>query len=223
MLRFQHGAGGQNDAAGRNVLARETAIGAELQPFRHRYAVAFDSHVLLHENSVCALWHCRTGEDANGFARPERQTFLRAGRETAGNQKRCIPVRPQIRMPHRIAIDGGIVERRQIDRGFYIVSYDATARTMQRHAFDFRNRCDPLADEPLHIVEPQQRTGKGEAVVGELRHYAPLAAALIAATGAAFLSNRSAIASTLLRSITGIFACGSAISAAIATICGSSG
>ena len=95
----------------------------------------------------------------------------RAGHETAGHRKRGVAVRPKIRVPHGITIDGRIVERRQIDRSFHIVGNDAAARAMQRHAFDFGDRCDPLADQPLHIVEPQQRTGKSEAVVGELRHY----------------------------------------------------
>ena len=92
---------------------------------------------------------------------------------------------------------------------------------MQRHAFGLGDRCDPLANQPLHIVEPQQRTGESKAVVGELRHHsAPLRQAVQHAlatgwsTGTA-LSNRSAIASMSLRSITGTFACGNAMSEAI--------
>ncbi len=74
VLRFKHGAGRQNDATGGNILARETAIGPELQAFWHRHPVAFDRHILLHENGVGALRHRRAGENANGLTRLERQT-----------------------------------------------------------------------------------------------------------------------------------------------------
>ena len=79
MLRLQHGAGRQNDRAGRHVLTGETAVGAELQPLWHRHAAAFDRHILLHENGVGALRHRRAGENANGLARISA-TDLRARR-----------------------------------------------------------------------------------------------------------------------------------------------
>ena len=47
---------------------------------------------------------------------------------------------------------------------------DTTARAMQWHAFRFGNGRNPFPDKPLHVIEPQQRTRKGEAVIGQLRH-----------------------------------------------------
>src|SRR4029077_6724638 len=165
------------------------------------------------------------GENANGLARLQQQAFARAGRETPGHRKCRVAVRPQIRVPYGIAVHGRIIEGRQVDRSFHLVRQNAAARAMQRHFFGLSDRSDPLADQPLHIIEPEQRPGECKAIVGELRHYRPLAAAVASAapTATARLSNRSAMASMSLRSITGTFACANAMSDAIATICGSSG
>src|SRR5262245_322392 len=102
---------------------------------------------------------------------------------------------------------------------------DTASRSMQRSALGLGDWLDPIHDQPFHVVDPQQGSRKSEAIVGELRHHRLLAAAVASAapTGAARFSNSSAIASTSLRSMTGTFACGNAMSEAIATMCGSSG
>src|SRR6185437_10456007 len=122
----------------------------------------------------------------------------------------------EVGVAHGIADDRRIIERRQIDRRLDIGGGDAAMRSAQRHAFGFRNRRAPLSDQPLHVAQRQQRAGKGEAVVGKLRHY-------FFSTGTACLSNKSAIASISLRSTTGTRAAGKALSEATATMCGSSG
>ncbi len=73
-------------------------------------------------------------------------------------------------MAHGVAVDRRIVERRQIDRRLDVEGGDARARAMQRHAFGLGDGRDAFADQPFHVVEPQQRSGKRETVVGQLRH-----------------------------------------------------
>jgi hypothetical protein len=71
---------------------------------------------------------------------------------------------------HRISINGGIVEGRQIDWSFHIARHNATASTMQWHTLSLGDRCDPFCNQPLHIIEPQERTRESKAVVSKLRH-----------------------------------------------------
>ena len=73
-------------------------------------------------------------------------------------------------MAHGVAVDRRIVERRQIDRRLDVEGGDAGARPVQRHTLGFAHGRDALADQPFHVVEPQQRAGECETVVGQLRH-----------------------------------------------------
>src|SRR5262245_16252919 len=208
-----------------DILACESPIGPGFQPFWDDHAIALDSHVFLHEDGVRSFGHRRAGEDSNGFTGFECGWRLCAGCEPARNGEFCVAVGTQVCVPDGIAINCRIVEGRQVDRCFHIDGHDAATCLVQRHFLGRRDRSDPLADQPLHIVEPEQRPGECKAVVGELRHYRPLAAmvASTAPTATARASSRSAIASMLLRSITGTFACGNAMSDATAMMCGSSG
>ncbi len=129
----------------------------------------------------------------------------------------AVAVRLEIGVAHGVAVHRRIIERRQIDRRLDVEGQHAAARAVQRHLLGFGDRCDALADQPLHVVEPQQRTGKGETIVGQLRHLrAPHSGA--SPIGTACLSSRSAIASMSLRSITGTVAAGKGVSAAMATM-----
>ena len=80
--------------------------------------IAVDRHVLLHEHGVGARRHRRAGEDADRL-RPASSACAaaRAGGEPSGDRSsRVSPSRVEIGVAHRVAVDRGIVERRQIDR-----------------------------------------------------------------------------------------------------------
>ncbi len=62
-----------------------------------------------------------------------------------------------------VAVNRGIIERRQVDRRLQVDGGDAAARAAQRHAFGFCDRHDTLGDQPLHLAERQQRPGNREA------------------------------------------------------------
>jgi hypothetical protein len=109
----------------------------------------------------------------------------------------------EIAVPHRIAIDGRIVERRQIERRDDIAGEHATARRRERHAFALAHRLHALGDHPFHVGDRQQRAGEGKAVVGELRHHALCMAAAAFCNGTACLSRTSTMPSMSFRSITG--------------------
>ncbi len=211
VLRLQHGAGRQHDIARRHVLAGQPAIGAELQPARHRDAVAVDRDVFLHEHGVGADRHRRAGEYPDRLAGFQRGIGTPPGGQPAADDQFGVAARFEIGMADGVTIDRGIIERRQIDRRLQVGGGDAAARAAQRHPFGLRDRHDPFADQPLHLGQRQQRTGKCETIVGQLRHHAH--APEIApghAIGTACLSSRSAMASMSLRSTTGTRAAGSA-------------
>src|SRR5262245_2118701 len=210
-----------------DILACESPIGPGFQAFWDDHAIALDSHVFLHKDGVRPFGHRRAGEDSNGFTRFEWGYRFRTCGEPARDGEFCVAVGTQVCVPDGVAIDCRIVEGRQIDRCLHIYRDNAAACLVQRHFLGFSDRDDPLADQPLHIVEPEQRPGECKAIVGQLRHYRPLAAtvASTAPMATARASSRSAIASMSLRSITGTFACAcaNATSDATAMMCGSSG
>ena len=73
---------------------------------------------------------------------------------------------------YRVAVDGGIIERRHIDRGDDVLGQHATHRFPQCHDFAFAHRSDAFDNQTLGVGDRQQRAVEGEAVVAELRHYA---------------------------------------------------
>ena len=73
---------------------------------------------------------------------------------------------------HRVAVHGGIIERRHIDRSDDVLDQHATQRLAQRHGFAFADRRDTLDDQTLGVGDWQQRAVESEAIVAELRHYA---------------------------------------------------
>ena len=105
-----------------HILAGKPPVGAELQARRHDDAVAFGRHVLLHEHGIGAGRHRRAGENADRLARLERAVGTRAGGDAAGDRQPGFAVGIQIGVAHGIAIDRGIIERRQIDRRRHVAA-----------------------------------------------------------------------------------------------------
>ena len=70
----------------------------------------------------------------------------RAGGKPARDRQRGVAIRTQICVPHRIAIDGRIIERWQIDRRFHIGGDNAAAHAMQRYMFCFGNWRNALTE-----------------------------------------------------------------------------
>ena len=96
---------------------------------------------------------------------------------------------------HRIAVHGGIIERRHVDRGDEVLGQHATHRLAQCHGFAFAHRRDALDDQTLGVGDWQQRTVESEAIVAELRHYASLRGGPIWSSGSASASNTLAMPS----------------------------
>src|SRR5579875_894342 len=222
VLRRKHGTGSKGDLAFARIFSREPSVGATLEPGRNDHHVAFARDVFLHEYGVGASRHGCAGKDANRFARLDGQRPFRSRCHAAANGQTRGAVGTQIRKANGVAVDGGVVERRQIDRRTEIVDQGAPVCLGKRYTLDPRDRYDAFTDQAFHLVEPQQRTGKRKTIVGKLSHQTlrPNPAASIAI---AWAIRRSAIASTSSMSTTGTFASGSALSAAIATMCGSVG
>ena len=116
VLRGEPPAGRQHDRALAHILAGKPAVGASFQPRRHDDVIALGAHVLLHEHRVGAGRHRRAGEDADRLAGADRTRRGAAGGQPSADRKPGFGLGREIAVPHRIAIDGGIVERRQVDR-----------------------------------------------------------------------------------------------------------
>ena len=80
------------------------------------------------------------------------------------------PLGRKVGMAHRVTIDRRIIEWRQIYRRFDVGGDNPGAGAMQGHTLGLGDRHNPFGDQTLHLVEPKQRPGECEAVVGELRH-----------------------------------------------------
>src|SRR5205085_8146204 len=129
----------------------------------------------------------------------------------------------EIGVADRIAIDGGIIERRQIDRSDDVLGQRAARGSIEAHPLDLGDRLDALEHQPFDILDREQRPAEGEAIVGELRHHPASARCSTRSTGAAWASTVSRTASMSSIASTGIRAEGSGRSDAIATMFGSSG
>jgi len=125
ILRPQPLAGLQRGIARRNILARGTDIGAGLQARRQHHLAVLEADVFLHEHGIGTIRHRRTGEDAHRLPWPDRRLRGSAGLNPPGHGKRLLLLLRQIAARHRIAIDGGIGERRQRQRCGNIMREDA--------------------------------------------------------------------------------------------------
>src|SRR5262249_13269526 len=129
----------------------------------------------------------------------------------------------EIDVAHGVAVDRGIVERRQIDGRHHVARNHAPIRSMQGNGLNFGDRRNALADDALDLLHRQQRAREREAIVAKLRHYCFLMCASTAATGAALRIRTSAMPSMSSRSTTGTRAAGNGASEAMATTAGSPG
>src|SRR5580704_12866306 len=123
---------------------------------------------------------------------------------------------------HRIAVHGGIIERRHIDRSDDVLGQYATCRLAQCHGLEAAHRRDAFGNQTLGVGDGQQRAVEGEAIVAELRHYASSRGGPICSSGSASASNTLAIPSKSSSISTGTCACGSGASVATAMIQSSS-
>ncbi len=85
--------------------------------------------------------------------------------------RRLSPSAVKIVAAHRVAVDGGIIERRHIDRRDDIFGEHAAQRFAQRHGLAAVDRRHPLGNQALGFGDRKQRAVKGEAIVAELRHH----------------------------------------------------
>ena len=211
----------QHHGAGAQILARKPSVGANLKARRDDHTPALDAAILLHENGVSAEWHRRAGEDADRFAGRERMRGGVAGSHAVTHREARLLGGIEIGVADRVAIDRGIVERRQAERRHDIARDHAPARGEQRHRLDLGNRFHALRDQTLGFRDREKRPREREAIVGQLRHQAAPARANAAPSGTARLIRISTIRSTSSSSMTGTGASLSATSDAIATMAGS--
>ncbi len=95
-----------------------------------------------------------------------------AGGDAIDDRQPALALAIQIGGAHRIAVDGGIIERRHIDRSNDILREHAAGRLPQRHRLAAADRRNTLGDQALRIGDRHERAGEGETVVAELRHQA---------------------------------------------------
>lgn len=120
VLHFEDGAERKDQCARSDIFACQAPVPPKLQALGHGHVFAVGHHIFLHENRVSAPGHRGTGEDADCAARLERQGLARPCGQPARYYKRRVCIRPQVRVPHGITINGRIVERREIDGCLYV-------------------------------------------------------------------------------------------------------
>ncbi len=223
MLRPEPAARRQRRRACAHVLAGKPAIGAGREPGRHDHAGALGAAILLHEHGVGARGHRGAGEDANGLALARRPRRGAPRGEAVGHDEPRLAGRLEIGVADRVAVDGRIIERRQIERGDDFLGQHATRGMIEAHPFDLSDWAHALEHQPFDVLDQEQRAAEGEAIVGKLRHQPLPARSFGIATGAARASIVSRMASTSSIASTGTRAEGSGRSDAIATMLGSSG
>ncbi len=153
MLRPEAASGRQRHRAGAHVLAGKPAIGAGREPRRHDHAAVLGPAVLLHEHGVGARGHRRAGEDANGFALARRPRRGVSGGEAIGHEEARLAGRIEIGMADRVTVDGGIVERRQIERSDQVLGRHAAGGMIETHPFDLGDLPHALEHQPLDVLD----------------------------------------------------------------------
>ena len=213
----------QGDRPRPHVLAGMPAIGAAFQSRRHDDAIAFDAAVFLHEHGVGTRRHRRAGKDADRL--PGFDCVVRgvAGGNPIDDGETLLAVGIEVVAAHRVAVDGGIIERRDIDRGDNVFSEYAAQNFAQRHGFAVLDRRDPLGNQALGLGDRKQRTVEGEAIVAELRHHAFPGDGAIWSGGSASACRTFAMDSISSSITTGTCASFSGASVAMATTQSSSG
>ena len=156
--------------ARRNILAGRTHIGAGFQPGRKHHLAAVEADVLLHEHRIGAFRHRCAGEDADGLARPDRRCRRTAGLHPPADGERLRLALRQIAARDRIAVDGGIGERRQRQRCGNVVRQHAPIGGGEPDGLDLGDPAHPRGDDADGFIDRHHRTAEGKAIVGQLRH-----------------------------------------------------
>ena len=146
-----------------------------------------------------------------------------AGGDPIDDGETLLAIGIEVVAAHRVAVDGGIIERRDIDRGDDVFGEYAAQSFAQRHGFTVLDRRDPLGNQALGLGDRKQRTVEGEAIVAELRHYTISRDGPIWSGGSASACRTFAIDSISSSITTGTCASGSGASVATATMQSSSG
>ena len=89
-----------------------------------------------------------------------RRSFvqLRSGGDTADNRQYGLIIAFKIGGTHRIAINGGVLEGRKIDRRNYGLRQDPSIRIGQRDALKAYCRGDPLREDGARLIDRHEPT-----------------------------------------------------------------
>src|SRR2546423_1851450 len=151
-------------------MAANPTTGTGPDPCRTDPAPPLRPTILLHEHGIGARRHRRAGENANGFALAYRGRCSASCGDAVDHHKARVPARLEVAMADRVAVDGGIIERRQIEWSDEILCQHAAGGQIEAHALDLRYRAHALAHQPLDVLDREQRAAERETIVGELRH-----------------------------------------------------
>ena len=165
MLHGKPPAGGQRNRPCPQIFAGKPPIGAALQAWRHDDAAAVDAAILLHEYGIGARRHRRAGKDADRLAGLTRMRRGMTGGDAIDDGEALVALGRKIVAAHRVTVDGGIIERRHIDRRDDIFGEHAAQRFAQRHGLAAVDRRHPLGNQALGFSNRKQRAVKGEAIV----------------------------------------------------------
>ncbi len=162
--------GGQGDAALRDILAGMASVGAFLDAGFEPHPPVGEDAILLHHHRVGAVRHRSAGEDADRFAALYRSPERVSGGGAAGHRQHRVPVREQVGVGDREAIDGAVGVRRHVDAGDQVARQNAPASSGKRHGLGLDDRRDPLLDQRQRRVHAEQRAAERKAIVTQLRH-----------------------------------------------------
>jgi hypothetical protein len=94
-----------------------------------------------------------------------------SGRDAVDYREARLARGGKVGVTHGKAIDGGIVERRQVDGGNEIGGKHAAGSFVQIHLLGLAHRRDALGEQPLDVIDRKQRPAEREAIIGKLRHH----------------------------------------------------
>ena len=166
----QAAAGGERNAAARDILAGMAAVGARLDTGREPDAVAVDDAILLHHHRVGALGHRRAGKDADRLAAPSRATERVAGGRPTGDRQHRLAVGQEVGVEDRVAVDGAVGIGRHVDFSDKIAREDAAGCRRERDGLFRDNGNDTLPDQRERGIDTEQRAAESKTVVAQLRH-----------------------------------------------------
>ena len=162
--------GGKRRPAAGDVLAGEPPVRPRLEPGRQHDRVAGRADILLHENRVETRRQRRASEDPHRAALRHGTLERGAGRNPPDDREHGLAARDEIGEAHRVPVDGGVVEGRQVEGRRDVLGQHAPVGLDERHVFDGGGDRDTLGDQRLRLVDGHELAAEGEAVIRELRH-----------------------------------------------------